>query len=96
MQNEVVADMYVSVSQQIVHVVLKTYEYNRERSVRFHPGSSTDIETTAFLEHRDQYGAQGRRFVFLRRWDLFRTKWSGREWVLAEQGARCMYNRTRR
>jgi len=54
----------VSVSQQLVHVVLKTLGYSHNK-VRVHARlSSTEIAATAFLKRRDRYDAEKRRLFF--------------------------------
>jgi len=73
----------VSVSQQLVHVVLKTLGYSHNK-VRVHARlSSTEIAATAFLKRRDRYDTEKRRLFFFSVWDLLQRIRSERPWVFA-------------
>jgi len=60
----IVATTGVSVSQQLIRVILKTPGSNRNKVLVHSRPASTEIAGTAFLERRDRYEAQEHQFVF--------------------------------
>jgi len=87
----------VSVSQELVRVIMETRIYSRKKVLVHARPSSIEIETaTAFLERSDRHEEEEHRFVFSSRCDLLQTRQTERVWVFEEQDTGCMQDRAQR